>query len=343
MLGGVQALRGLAALAVAAYHALQWSVGGFDVGRAGVDVFFVISGFILWRTTAGRDVPPGLFLWRRLTRIAPLYWLTTLGVAAVAAGWPLFLPEVKPGLTHLLLSLAFIPHLDPTGLPFPTLPPGWSLNYEALFYGLFALALAFPRAWRARLILGALTSIVIAGFYLPDPAYFLGANPMLMQFAAGVVLGWIAERDALPSAAAGLAMLAGAILLWGVVQTSGVFSEIMRPLLWGVPALLTAAGAVTLETRARAPSWVSGFGGPSRRLGDASYAIYLTHLPATAAVAHLLGVGRPWLFLGAAMIVSTLTGLAVHRWIERPLLRRLRAISPPAAWTTGSIRYSPPS
>src|SRR5580658_5421280 len=141
----IQALRALAATAVVAYHALQWGSGGFDVGRAGVDVFFVISGFIMWRVTSGRDVTPGAFLWRRVTRVAPLYWLTTLAVLAAALVWPGFLPEVRPGWRHLALSLAFIPHLDPRGLPFPTLPPGWTLDYEALFYLTFAAALAGPR------------------------------------------------------------------------------------------------------------------------------------------------------------------------------------------------------
>src|SRR3984957_156703 len=105
----IQALRALAALAVVAYHALQWDRGGFDVGRAGVDVFFVISGFIMWHVTSGREVVPGAFLWRRITRVAPLYWLATFGVLAVALAWPAFLPEVRPGWRHLALSLAFVP------------------------------------------------------------------------------------------------------------------------------------------------------------------------------------------------------------------------------------------
>ena len=164
VLVSIQALRALAALAVTTYHALQWADGGFDVGRAGVDVFFVISGFIMWHVTAGRDMAPADFLWRRLTRVAPLYWLSTLGVLAVALVWPAFLPEVRPGWAHLALSLAFIPHLDPKGLPFPTLPPGWTLNYEAVFYLIFAAALAGPRAWRGRVVVGALTAVTAFGF-----------------------------------------------------------------------------------------------------------------------------------------------------------------------------------
>src|ERR1700678_3437262 len=195
----IQALRALAALAVVAYHALQWDRGGFEVGRAGVDVFFVISGFIMWHVTSGRNVAPGAFLWRRFTRVAPLYWLATLGVLGVALVWPGFLPEVRPGWRHLALSLAFIPHLDPRGLPFPTLPPGWTLDYEAVFYTIFAAALLGPRAWRGRTVIGALLAVVAFGFLLADPFYYLGANPMLLQFAAGVGVGWASEHGLAPS------------------------------------------------------------------------------------------------------------------------------------------------
>src|SRR5665213_2393583 len=93
-LSSIQYLRAGAALAVVAYHALQWLGGGFDVGRAGVDVFFVISGLIMWTVTAGREVSPGAFLWRRFTRVAPLYWLASLGVAGMAVIWPALLPPV---------------------------------------------------------------------------------------------------------------------------------------------------------------------------------------------------------------------------------------------------------
>ncbi len=319
---------------------MQWGPGGFDVGRAGVDVFFVISGFILWRVTAGRIVAPTDFLWRRLIRVAPLYWLTTLAVAATAALWPTFLPQVSPDLGPLLLSLAFVPHLDPRGLPFPTLPPGWTLNYEAIFYLIFALALAAPRRWRALAAMGGLMAATAAGFELADPAYLLGANPMLLQFAAGVALGWVAEHDALPGARAGLAMvLSGAVLLT-LIQTQGLFVEFWRPFQWGAPALLLVAGAVTIEEGLPARTAPTPAGRLAVTLGDASYAIYVLHLPVTALLAHTVGARQPALFVVVSLIASTLAGLAGHILVEKPIRRRLRAISPPAAWTRGSTPYS---
>jgi len=317
----IQYLRAGAALAVVIYHAVQWRSGGFDVGRAGVDVFFVISGVIMWTVTAGRKGAPFPFLLRRLIRVAPLYWLVTLAVTGIAVIWPMFLPQVFPDPKALGLSLAFIPHFDRHGLPFPTLPPGWTLDYEAIFYLVFAAALLAPLAARAWLVTAILAGIVAAGFLLDDPLYILGANPMLLQFAAGVWIGEAMRRRALPAAAWGVAMIVAAFGFWTVIQAGGLFLELWRPLQWGLPAALLVSGALTLEMRGRLPCWA-----PLKRLGDASFAIYLIHMPATALVAHALGPQIPWLFPPAALIVSIAAGLAVHVFVERPLTARLRSL-----------------
>jgi exopolysaccharide production protein ExoZ len=326
----IQYLRGAAALAVVTFHALQWCNGGFDVGRAGVDVFFVISGVIMWRIAVGRETAPLAFLWRRFSRVAPLYWLATLLVAAIAQVWPAFLPEVRPGLGHLLLSLAFIPHLDPRGLPFPTLPPGWTLNYEMIFYIVCALALTrrASAAARARLTAAILFALVGVGFLFPTTGYFMGANPMLLQFAAGLGLGVLASQGRLPSRAWGLGLIAAAVLIWTLIQMGGLFSELWRPLVWGVPAALTVLGALAVDS-GRGPAPRGGaLHGSLMALGNSSYSLYLVHLPATAVIAHTLGYQRPWLFLPLALVVSILAGLATHRWIEKPLLSALRQSRP---------------
>ena len=328
----IQYLRACAALAVVAYHAMQWRDEGFDIGRAGVDVFFVISGVIMWRITAGRDVPPLAYLWRRVTRVAPLYWLATLLVAGIAAAWPGFLPQVSPDPRHLALSLALVPHFDPLGRPFPTLPPGWSLIYEAIFYLIFAAALIGPRAWRGRMVVGALSAVIVSGIVLRDPAYILGANPMLWQFAAGLGLGLALEHQALPSRRWGWLLIAAALAIWTVIQSSGVFVELWRPFFWGVPAMVLVAGALTLEVGGGVAAWPW-----LKRLGDSSYAIYLFHMPAVAVVAHTLGVAHPWAFIPAAMLAAIGAGLAAHVWIETPLLgwARSAGVSPAPSTRVG--------
>jgi exopolysaccharide production protein ExoZ len=324
LLLSIQGLRALAALAVATYHALQWCDGGFDVGRAGVDVFFVISGVIMWHVTAGRSTSPGEFLLRRLVRVAPPYWIATLTVFVTALIWPAFLPEVRPGWDHLALSLAFIPHLDPRGLPFPTLPPGWSLNYEIVFYLIFAAALAGPAAWRGRMVVGALTAVTAIGFLKPEPLYFLGANPILLQFAAGLGLGLALEHRRLPGPALGVVLAGCGLGLLGAESALHLFTELWRPLLWGVPAVLIVAGGLSFEAGGGLRGLPTPVERAVRTAGDASYSLYLWHLPATALVAHSVGFERPWLFAPLAVAASIAAGLAGHRYIERPIARRWR-------------------
>jgi exopolysaccharide production protein ExoZ len=316
----LQALRGLAALSVVTYHAFQWIDDRLWVGAAGVDVFFVISGFIIWTVASADEAHPAVFFWRRLTRVAPAYWVATGAVILVAALWPTLMRQVTLSPAHIALSLAFLQHIDPRGLPFPVLPPGWSLNYEAVFYLLVTLVLLAPAPLRFRLILSAL-ALVIAFGVLDPPAYYLGANMMMLQFGAGV---WLARRQQLggrtpPWFGAGLAV-AGVALL-AAMGLTGLRSDLWRPILWGAPAAMIVAGALALEPLRRlAPPKLL------LALGDASYAIYLCHFVAVALAAAALGVGRPWLFVPAAVLASLAAGLAFHRLVERPLIRAARAL-----------------
>jgi exopolysaccharide production protein ExoZ len=323
----VQYLRALAALAVAAFHALQWLRGGFEIGRAGVDVFFVISGVIMWRITAGRAVSPASFVWRRFTRVAPAYWLATLVVAAVAGWSPLFLAHVHPTWRHLALSLAFLPHHDPEGLPFPLLAPGWTLIYEAAFYLLFAASLMAKESARAIWATAGLAAVAGAGFLYP-PAYGLGANPLMLEFAAGLWIGKLSLARALPGRGWAIALLTGGLGALAGEAASGYVNELWRPLLWGVPSAMIVAGAVSLESRGAALTWPA-----LKSLGDASYSLYLWHLPVIALVAHLLAARQPWLFLPAAIVATIAAAFAGRAIVEKPAIALLRRASParPAA------------
>jgi exopolysaccharide production protein ExoZ len=317
----IQYLRGAAALAVTLYHALQWVDGGFEIGRAGVDLFFVISGVIMWRITAGRRISQAAFLARRATRIAPLYWLVTVLVCAIALVWRNFLPEVIPDWEHLALSLAFIPHFDPIGRPFPLLPPGWTLTYEAAFYGLFATCLAWPGRSRAVALTVGLVALVATGFLWQDPVYILGGNPMLLEFAAGVWLAVAMDARALPRRAWGAASLLFGLGAFAALQVTGFISELWRPLIWGAPAVMLVMGALVIEADGGAPR----LAGPLA-LGDASYALYLVHLPATALIAHTLGWRIPWLFVTVSTAFSVAAAIACHAWVERPLISLARRL-----------------
>jgi exopolysaccharide production protein ExoZ len=313
----------LAALSVVVFHAFQWLDDQFWIGAVGVDLFFVISGYVIW-TVAGHDrARPGGFFWRRLTRVAPAYWLVTLAVAGMALAWPKLLPMVSLSPRHLALSLAFIQHTDPRGLVFPVLPPGWSLNYEALFA---------PAPLRFRLAIGGLFGVALFGF-IDTPAYELGANPMMLQFAAGAALA----RGAAPrrlSPRAGLALLALGVAALAGMWLAGFYSNLFRPLLWGVPAVAIVAGAIAAE-----PVFARWAPRALLTLGDASYAIYLCHFVTVALTAWVLGVAPAWRFVPVAVVLSLVLGLAFHRLVERPLIAGARALPgllSPSRWAPAS-------
>ena len=317
----IQYLRAVAVLGVVTYHIAQWRGGGFDIGRAGVDIFFVISGVIMWSITARRLTSPAAFAWKRLTRVAPTYWLATLVVTVIAALWPQLLTQVRPGPRHLALSLAFIPHLDLAGLPFPVLPVGWTLCYEALFYGLFALSLLAPEKDRAAILTATLGSIAALGLGLGGDVYILIANPMLLEFAAGLWIARIAGTGALPPRAWGGMLLLSGFGFLVLEQPGGLFfTELWRPMLWGLPAAMIVAGAMSLGPVPDIPV--------VRHLGDASYAIYLWHLPVVALTALVLGWHTPlWLLMPLALGASICAGLAGRAWLEAPLQRGLRRVA----------------
>jgi len=328
----IQYLRAFAALAVVLFHACQWADVDFDIGAGGVDLFFVISGFLMWAITQDPQVTPAGFLWRRITRVAPLYWVATLVLAAMALAWSRLIPQVKVEPAHVLLSLAFIPHLDPAGLPFPLLPPGWSLDYEAILYQIFALALMGPRRWRFAAVLSALGLITLTGLVFRS-LFPLFANPLMLEFAAGIVMARVMapqvggpqliEKGRRPSFGMSWSFIALGLTIFALLKLLGIHSDIGRWLLWGGPAVLIMAGALGVE----------GAGGLPRsralkKIGDASYSIYLCHWPIIAVIAKLAGAHHPWWLIPVVVGASLAAGLAARQVLEKPLIRLLRAGDP---------------
>lgn len=329
----IQYLRGLAALGVLIFHVTERAGGTFGPGAAGVDVFFVISGFIMWTVTQQRPTTPVRFLVRRLQRVAPLYWGLTLIVVAVALVAPGVFPTMSPTLGQLAQSLAFIPYRDPTGLIAPLIVPGWTLNYEMFFYVVFALTLLTPdRARPWLLTLGLVALVAVRPLGPPDSALWSTyTNPLLLEFAAGVWLGKAWLEGWRPSVEASCAMLAVGLIAFAAVGLSEVDVEPARALLWGVPALLVVAGAVGLEGRGKAPELPA-----LQRIGDASYSLYLVHGLAISAVVRLLealGAASPPMILACGLVVGVLAGLLVYRFVEQPISRltkrRGRGPAPP--------------
>lgn len=334
-IGNLQILRGLAALAVVAFHAQQeltWRHAPLPLpdllaGAAGVDVFFAISGFIIVFASAdlfGRPAAVAPFVWRRVARIVPLYWAAS--VACALYTWrcqllPLDLHAIERWLAR---SLLFVP--GPSNEPI--LSTGWTLNYEMFFYVAFAAVLPFRRRAACAALAAALAGYALAGALgaLPASASAL-ASPLLLEFIAGMALAELRlSGHRLPRRAATLLVWLGVA---GIVAASGVDRPswwAWRGLVWGVPAAaIVAGGALAREAPAR-------FGAGRRaleRLGDASFSIYIVHYTLFAALSRfalpLFPQGRigAAAYFGALMVAAVAAGWAVHRSVERPLYRAM--------------------
>ncbi len=216
-------------------------------------------------------------------------------------------------------------------MAFPLLPIGWSLNYETIFYYVVAFALMSPPKRRFGRIAGSLIGIMMLGIVVPiafylagdeqhsgpvQSAYFLLANPMMLQFLAGVALAQIRLEGRLPRHGAGWGLLGAGLIMFIVLSFFDLYTSLWRPFLWGFPALLVVAGAVSLEADGRVLA-----SRLSDRLGEASYSIYLWHWPVVVILAKSMGVSRPWLFVPLAFCAATTVGLVGWRLVERPLTR----------------------
>ena len=337
----IQALRGFAALYVVVYHsglalahadipALAWlTTHVIKRGHVGVDVFFVISGFIIaWvaiLSPKGPE-PPGEFLVKRAFRLAPPYWL----MSVLHSTW---LNPVSAGV--LLTSFAFLPqaNVDAPYFGYPALYVGWSLNYEAFFYALCALGLAlFGRRALGLVALALFTTTIIVPFWhsglvlrnpeaLYDwatPLQAMAANPLVLEFLLGAGLAWLyaAHRHRLTPAFARVLMAMGlATFVMSVVSPVPKFDLFGR----GLPAGALLMGLVAMEHcgELRVPRvavW----------LGELSYALYLVHPSVIEATHRLVGVLSPqWigtqLMLFAVNLALTLVLAALlHRYVEQP-------------------------
>ena len=330
-IGNIQVLRGIAALSVVAYHAQQeatWyhlplRLPDLFVGAAGVDVFFVISGFIILYASAsifGRAASVAPFLRRRVIRIVPLYWLALIVCALYTAAYDLPPHNVHALERWLGLSMLFVPaHANA-----PLLTTGWTLNFEMFFYTLFAFTLPFKRRLAMTTLSAGLIVYGLSGVlgWLPAWCSTL-ASSLLFEFVAGL---WIAEACLsgvrLPRVCTILLVVGGAVAL----IISGLFDftswQLWRGVVWGLPAAaLVAGGALAAKEQ---PAWV---GRAFEKLGDASYALYIAHYTLFGFLAR---AALPWLPPGrlAAMAYFVLLmtsavalGCLVHVIIERPLYR----------------------
>lgn len=311
-------LRGVAAIAVLYFHSSESYGLNFNVGAAGVDVFFVISGFVVWITTAKHPISPSAFLRRRIIRIVPLYWVVTV-VTAVALVWkPAFFDNQSIDSIILFRSLMFLPEIT-CGAFQPVALQGWTLTYEMMFYLSFSLILSMP--YNTRLLYNALifVGLVVIGTVSPTEYLHTLASPLILEFVAGtfIAAAWLAGRHA-PIPVSIAACLIG--ISWFAVMNTGP-SDLNRLIRWGVPSVMIVAALVSIE------------GALSMRriallefLGDASFSIYLWQgIAGKMATGFLLKLNLPDFLMPLSVVVLTLTmTIIAYVILEKPMQIVLR-------------------
>jgi exopolysaccharide production protein ExoZ len=334
MLIYIQILRFFAAVAVVAFHALGVPPNGFQVpesavsfalsyGGRGVDLFFVISGFVIFYATHRAKLTPADFLRRRVERIVPLYFFVIFAVTMLAVTLPAtfgtpdwYTPR------HIIKSLAFIAFTDGD---VPVVYVGWSLEYEMYFYLAVAALMALTSdVWRNIVVIFSAAAffgqIPGVGAALGNYAFF--ADPMILEFVLGVIVGsvFVNGRIGWQIAVAAACAIAAVLLA----------DPANRVIVSGIPSACLVAAAAWLSRKRIDPSW------PERalaRLGDASYSIYLAQVEtvslASVAVAGWIPAIPPLLLLMVTSGIVVALGLALNILVERPLLKLCRRIGAP--------------
>ena len=342
MLRNVQALRAIAALLVIFEHVnfgLERSDPGARLlffafrtsGNFGVDLFFVISGFIMvvtnWEAfgTAGAS---RRFLIRRLIRIYPPYWFVLLPILLVFIGNALAFMHAHIGNTDVLSSVLLLPQVKA-----PLLMVSWTLTFEILFYIVFACFLPMRRDSLVPVLVAWATFEVIAFVVwhgAQNPFLSLLGAPLPMEFIMGVGIGLLYRSENMPRPfTVGIVGSIIAIAVWIGIAVPGLTTnptrnDLARVIEYGIPAALIVYAAVGLEKREGSVA-----NDAVVYLGDASYALYLWHMPVLVVLnmlalrLHVHGLVADFVAQMVMLVSVVFVGVSMYRYVERPLTMRL--------------------
>jgi exopolysaccharide production protein ExoZ len=287
-LDSIQMLRAVAALLVVFCHAAT-EVGGHgasastvwsfvnEQGQFGVDIFFVVSGFVMMTIISGQR-PGGAtaawFISERIVRVVPLYWAATLLSVAVSVLLPALKHKNAYALSYVLQSLFFVPTLNPvTNAPEPLLGLGWTLNFEMFFYAVLSLVLLLGiRRVYVALVTVFVTLVALGAWLHPDfPVLKSWTHTIILEFVFGVLFAHWRQSGFRIGVRAQIVLIAAGVVGWlltGIPKT-GTFE--LRGIVWGIPAAAIFAGVVMGRRELAYPKLLL-------LIGDASYSLYLTHL-----------------------------------------------------------------
>ena len=327
---GIQALRFLAALMVVFTHSFFYAserLGAgkmtWTVGAKGVDIFFVISGFIMVissRYLIGSADGWKTFLQKRIMRIVPLYWIaTTLKLVILILMSGLVLHAVLDWWV-IIKSYFFVPSKNIDGEISTFLGVGWTLVFEMFFYIVFTLALFFRKNiyWFVGSVMFffAFLSLFRGTDY---SAWWFLMDPIVLEFYFGMVIGYFTLKGkVIPkyiSIAAFFAALAHLLLSDNIFN----FPRIIES---GIPSIILVWSAISLEShlKGRIPQFILFFGG-------ASYSLYLFHpliAPMAPMILNRLGIRSFSISVLSSVAISMIASAFIYVWVEKPVTNIIR-------------------
>jgi peptidoglycan/LPS O-acetylase OafA/YrhL len=329
-LNNIQLLRAYASVAVVYFHTGFHFGPVYPIGSFGVDLFFVISGYIMARILYSEKTRQ-YFLRRRLLRIVPPYWFFTVLVFVASLFVPQLMVSTRGNVIELFKSFFFIPFMKGNSVIRPTLFIGWSINYEMFFYVALAIGLAIAPRRAVWIGSGLILAILAICSLVPHPGAIVQfyADPIILEFVMGVLGFYVCKSVGIIQSGTlkTLLLVVGilAALSLSFFQAFHFYFTHIRAISLGIAAWIAVCAAVLLAA--------SGWDTRNKLLiliGDASYILYLVHtfviyLLDRALVRH---IGH-WLsdstvsgmILG--VLASVALSIALHVYAERPLLRIL--------------------
>ena len=322
MLINLQLLRGFAALNVVLLHSIETSASyGYETdfiaffdgwGANGVDIFFVISGFVMLYTQLDNKNSPKDFLINRAIRIIPIYWLLTLAIIAIYFVSPFGIHERVISTEWALASFGFLSNaLVGKG---PIISLGWTLEWEMLFYLVFGLSLWF-RSWTLTLLTTCAALLGVA---------FFVSNFILVEFIAGLFIALLYKHYGYQRYGI-FSLVLGIILLSLSLFDSVKLVTDNRVILWGLPSIFIVYGVISV------PQMKSKIG---KLLGDASYSIYLIQVLSIPIYYKFLSVLNIQMnndvLVIACLFATAIGGVAMYLLVEKPIvsfLKKLKSVA----------------
>lgn len=309
----------------------SWFIGG----DAGVEYFFVLSGFIIYwvhKLEIGDPAKVRPFFIKRFIRLYPIYWVIVIPVAAAMLIIPALGQEKSLSLGKAVLDVLLIPREGKL-----VISPAWTLHRELVFYILFGVALWKPKAGFTIMLAWQLACVVNAVLAITPSNYTLRINVLFgrenLGFGLGLIAAWLCSNYPLRKTYSRTISFIGISLFSGLILSQG-YLESLSSSGWGgvedrkvweyglmISPFFVVLGLVNLErhVQLKVPAWLVS-------MGAASYVLYLIHLPAGSLIFKTLKLPQVYEYLNPtltyvlATLFAVVISIYVHKLIEKPII-----------------------